>query len=105
MIEFALSMISVTHTVSHRLLMNATAASIAMAVTLLGDLAAPIISANWLIDVRTVLSVGGIVLTATWWLGRKFQNIEDRLRAAETARHQMQEDLGELIKLQHNRRH
>lgn len=86
-------------------MLNAGAATIAMVVTLLGDLAAPVISANYLIDVRTVVSVGGIVLTATWWLGRRFQNIEDRLKNAESARAQMQADLGELIRNQRERRH
>ena len=104
--HFSLSLIGMFQAAAHRLFVNATAAGMAMAVTLLGDLAAPIISANWLIDVRTVCSVGGIVLTATWWLGRRFQNIEDRLKNAEVARAQMQEDLGELIRAHRSgRRH
>lgn len=93
------------HAATHKVMLNAGAATIAMVVTLLGDLAAPVISANYLIDVRTVVSVGGIVLTATWWLGRRFQNIEDRLKNAESARAQMQADLGELIRNQRERRH
>jgi hypothetical protein len=98
-------MIGMVHSAIHRAVINFSAATLAMLVTVLGDIAAPIVSANWLIDIRTVCSVGGIVLTATWWLGRRFQNIEDRLKNAELARAQMQEDLGELIRAHRARRH
>ena len=99
-------MFSVVHAATQKAMFsNAGAATIAMAITLLGDLAAPVISANWLIDIRTVVSVGGIVLTATWWLSKKFQNIEDRLKNAEVARQQMQEALGEIIREHKARRH
>lgn len=103
--ERGLIIVAMVHAAAHRLFLNATAAGIAMAITLMGDLAAPVVSDKWLIDIRTAISVGGTVLIATWWLGRKFQNIEDRLSDAEMARGQMQKDLGELIKANRDRRH
>ncbi len=43
----------------------------------------PQISADWLVDLRTVLTVGGVVLPATWWLSRAFTRISDRLEAGD----------------------
>ena len=102
--ERGLIMFAVVHAAAHRIYLNASAAGVAMAFSLIAD-ALPIVSDKWLIDLRTAISVGGTVLAATWWLGRKFQSIEDRLKSAETARAQMQEDLGELIRAHRSRRH
>jgi hypothetical protein len=33
------------------------------------------------VDLKTVAAVGGVVLPATWWLARKFTQIEDRFDA------------------------
>jgi len=41
------------------------------------------VSADWLVDLRTVLTVGGVVLPATWWLSRAFTRISDRLEAGD----------------------
>jgi low affinity Fe/Cu permease len=82
-----------------------SAAVLAMLITLIADAVPPVVSDKWLIDIKTAVSVGGTVLIATWWLGRKFQNIEDRLRDAELARAEMQKNLGELIKDHRERRH
>jgi len=82
-----------------------SAAVLSMIVTLLADVLPPVISDKWLIDIRTAVSVGGTVLIATWWIGRKFQNIEDRLKNAELARAEMQKNLGELIQAKRDRRH
>jgi len=80
-----------------------SAAVLSMIVTLLADVLPPVISDKWLIDIRTAVSVGGTVLIATWWIGRKFQNIEDRLKNAELARAEMQKNLGELIQAKRDR--
>lgn len=45
--------------------------------------ATPQVSADWLVDLRTVLTVGGVVLPATWWLSRAFTGIADRLSAGD----------------------
>jgi len=82
-----------------------SAAVLSMIVTLLADVLPPVISDKWLIDIRTAVSVGGTVLIATWWIGRKFQNIEDRLKNAELARAEMQKNLCELIQAKRDRRH
>ena len=35
------------------------------------------------VSIGTVASVLGIVAPATWWLSRKFQAVDDRLRSVE----------------------
>jgi hypothetical protein len=43
----------------------------------------PVVSGGWLVDIRTAVAVGGVVLPATWWLSRKFTTISDRLDAGQ----------------------
>ena len=74
-----------------------TAAVIAMSMTFLGDVAQPVIHADWAVDLRTVGAVGALVVSGTWWLAKKFQRIEDRLDRAEEARNGMQKALSKLI--------
>jgi hypothetical protein len=42
------------------------------------------ISGSWLIDVRTLCAVGGVVLLGTWRIGRWMKRIEDRLDDGDT---------------------
>lgn len=42
------------------------------------------------LDLKTVFSVGGIVLTATWWLSRRFARIEERLHQLEKIEHRIE---------------
>ena len=44
----------------------------------------PTISGNWLVDLRTVCAVGGVVLFGAWWIARWMQKVEDRLKSGET---------------------
>jgi prefoldin subunit 5 len=104
-------MLAVIHAALNKVVSNATAVGMAMLVTLLGDALVPVVSDKWLIDIKTAVSVGGTMLIATWWLSRKFQNIEDkfqnladRVNSADKAREKMQEDLTDLIRAQRVRR-
>ncbi len=47
------------------------------------DVAPPTINGNWLIDVRTLCAVMGVVLFGTWWVAKWMQRVEDRLRGGE----------------------
>ena len=44
----------------------------------------PTVSGNWLVDLRTVCAVGGVVLAGAWWIARWMQKVEDRLKSGET---------------------
>lgn len=43
-----------------------------------------ILSGGWLVDVRTVLAVLGVVLPATWWLSWKFTGFTDMQKVITT---------------------
>jgi hypothetical protein len=49
-----------------------------------GEVAAtPHITGDWLVDIRTVLAVLGVVLPGTWWIVRWMTKIDDRLKLGE----------------------
>lgn len=89
----------------HRLAVNAAAAAIAMVGVVIGQVTAPVINSAWLVDLRTVTAVGAVVISGTWWLSRKFQSIEDKLEAADSARREMQAAIAKLIEEQENKHH
>lgn len=49
-----------------------------------GEAAAqPHITGDWLVDIRTVIAVLGVVLPGTWWIVRWMTKIDDRLKTGE----------------------
>lgn len=45
--------------------------------------AIPQINGTWLIDLRTLCAVLGVVLFGTWWVAKWMQKVEDRLKSGE----------------------
>jgi len=65
------------------------AAVVSMAGTFLGGLIAQAmphttLSGDWLVDLRTVCAVGGIVLTGSWQISRWQTKVTDRLDLLES---------------------
>lgn len=61
---------------------------------------------SWLVDVRTICAVGGIVLLGTWRIGRWMRRIEDRLDAGDERFKRIEEGMkareGILARLEHS---
>lgn len=83
--------------INHPKAASLAAGAVAMVAATLGDAVTPVVHADWLVDLRTVGTVGALVISGTWWLAKKFQRIEDRLDRAENARSEMQAALSKLI--------
>lgn len=49
------------------------------------------VSGEWLVDIRTVISVGAIVLAGAVWISRVFQRFIDRLNAGNIRFNQIEE--------------
>ncbi len=47
------------------------------------DAAPPKINGDWLIDIRTLCAVLGVLLFSTWWIAKWMQRVEDRLKTGD----------------------